>query len=522
MIKIKLLKDMSSMKQFSSGSIIVRDGDAGEEMYILLKGRVGVYKNHLGHNEILLTTLTPGNFFGEMTLFLKKSRSATVVALEDIVVLAINRMNTYKFFGAEHEAALSLIQTLCERITASITACEELKTPSAGAVYQNCFFSEVQKGYLFSITRTEESYMQRFGGNSVVMGEDTKTDKLYVIIKGSASVYTGYKKQDEAKIAELKAGNIFGGFNFPCGVCDKTVVADSDLTVISLDSSNIPRFFECETKAHLIMQILCERIELLNRTQEMLSYHKMTNVGHTGHILFPGKHKLYELPINADQEYLRLRSFTCPVCGSNFTCMVENSAKLKASSVDEDFRLHYDEIEPMYYEVIICSNCWYSALQEYFEKGMATEYLFSKRMLPYKAALIVNFDKISDVNDVFMRYYLAILCAESCFSSVKDINLAKLWLRLSWIYKDCGDEEMVSFSTDNAYKAFMKAYSVADFSPKVAQPMYIIMGVLSKRVGDAANSRRFLTQAKYSKVGTEAHKELAQELLIKYGFDTRK
>ncbi len=522
MINVRLLKDMSNMKQFNAGSVIVRDGDAGEEMYILLKGQVGVYKNHLEPNEILLTTLMPGSFFGEMTLFLKKSRTATVVALENVVVLAINRMNTYKFFGSEHEATLSLIQTLCERITASIEACEALKTPSSGAIYRDGFFSEVRKSYLFSMRRPDENYIQQFRAGTVILNEGARTDKIYVVLKGGAGVYRNYKKNGETRVAEIMPGNIFGGLNFTDGVCTETVVADSDISAISLSPANIARFFECEPQAHLIMQILCERIDLLNKSQDMLSYHKMTNVGHTGHILFPDKHKRYDLPIRTEREYLHSKTFSCPVCGNVFSSMLENTSKLHSTSIDEDFRMHYDGIEPIYHDIAVCPNCWYSALQEYFDKGMATEYLFSKRMQPYKTALTLSQGEMQDINDVFVRYYLAVLCAENCFSSDKDINLAKLWLRLSWIYRDCGDEAMETFSTENAHKAFLKAYSIADFSPKQAQPMYIIMGVLCNRVGDAANARHFLTQARYSKTGSDAHKELAQELLARYGLDIRK
>ena len=93
-MELEQLKTLSSAKIFKAGKVIIQDGDTeADSMYIVLKGRVGVYKNHGKPNETLVTTLEPGDFFGEMALFLNEPRMATVAAQEDVLTLEINRLN---------------------------------------------------------------------------------------------------------------------------------------------------------------------------------------------------------------------------------------------------------------------------------------------------------------------------------------------------------------------------------------------------------------------------------------------
>jgi len=116
-MKINLLMNMSNKKVVHEGEIIIKEGDAmGNEMYIILSGEVMVYKNYNTPDEVQLAMLSSGDFFGEMTLFLNKDRSATIIAKGTVVLLEINRMNAYQFFEKQPEATYSLIRTLCFRI----------------------------------------------------------------------------------------------------------------------------------------------------------------------------------------------------------------------------------------------------------------------------------------------------------------------------------------------------------------------------------------------------------------------
>jgi hypothetical protein len=114
---INLLKKNSSAKKFPDGYFIIREGDKmGDEMYVILEGKVNVYKNYKTENEKMLATLTPGNFFGEMTLFLHRERSATAIANGEVILLVIGRLAAYEFFETQPQLTYAVIKSLCHRL----------------------------------------------------------------------------------------------------------------------------------------------------------------------------------------------------------------------------------------------------------------------------------------------------------------------------------------------------------------------------------------------------------------------
>ena len=67
---------------YNKGDIIFRQGDAGESMYDIRWGSVGIYLDYGTEKEKKLTELGTDAFFGEMGMIDHAPRSATAVALE--------------------------------------------------------------------------------------------------------------------------------------------------------------------------------------------------------------------------------------------------------------------------------------------------------------------------------------------------------------------------------------------------------------------------------------------------------
>ncbi len=84
------LAEDASMHVFSAGEMIIREGDPGRSVYIILDGRVKVFTRDDGGNELPLATLGVGQFFGEMSLVSGKPRSSSVTALELSVLVELS------------------------------------------------------------------------------------------------------------------------------------------------------------------------------------------------------------------------------------------------------------------------------------------------------------------------------------------------------------------------------------------------------------------------------------------------
>jgi CRP/FNR family cyclic AMP-dependent transcriptional regulator len=85
-----LLKDASIIQRFSDGEVIISEGIASNNAYIVLSGKVRVTKK-LARKTLVISTLKEGDIFGEMGLITNAPRSASVSALGDVEVGFIDK-----------------------------------------------------------------------------------------------------------------------------------------------------------------------------------------------------------------------------------------------------------------------------------------------------------------------------------------------------------------------------------------------------------------------------------------------
>ena len=115
---IQKLLQLSTSKKYKKGSVIISEGSGAPYcMYIILTGGVSVYKNHNEPEEVLLTTLKPGDFFGEMSLYLKQPRTATVFATKETIAVEIDEKNVESILHEYPDFTRHIINTLCLRIS---------------------------------------------------------------------------------------------------------------------------------------------------------------------------------------------------------------------------------------------------------------------------------------------------------------------------------------------------------------------------------------------------------------------
>jgi CRP-like cAMP-binding protein/tetratricopeptide (TPR) repeat protein len=116
--EMKLLATFSSEERFRAGSLIFREGDAGDKLYIILEGRVRISKFIPGVGEEALAVLDRGDFFGEMALIDAKPRSADAKAHEsDATVLSIDRATLNEILSMDPHASLQFLNLLCRMIS---------------------------------------------------------------------------------------------------------------------------------------------------------------------------------------------------------------------------------------------------------------------------------------------------------------------------------------------------------------------------------------------------------------------
>jgi putative peptide zinc metalloprotease protein len=86
-----------------TGETIIRQGEAGEECYVLRSGRVEVLARGARGDERVLATLDAGSLFGEAALLTDGPRNATVRAIEPCTLLALRRTDLLEVLGEDRQ-----------------------------------------------------------------------------------------------------------------------------------------------------------------------------------------------------------------------------------------------------------------------------------------------------------------------------------------------------------------------------------------------------------------------------------
>ena len=114
----KLLEEIGRVavtRAFAKNAIIVSEGDETDSLYVLLSGRVKVFLSDAQGKEVTLNQLSPGEYFGEITLD-GGPRSASVMAAEDCRCAVVKRNELLSLVEKEPQFALHMVRKLASRV----------------------------------------------------------------------------------------------------------------------------------------------------------------------------------------------------------------------------------------------------------------------------------------------------------------------------------------------------------------------------------------------------------------------
>lgn len=393
MIDINVLRGLGTIRKFKKGDTIFYEGENGNEMYIVLSGKVDIYIDSFKDTPVHDTSVNPGEFFGEMCMLNNHPRSVTAQAAKNTVLLAIPQENFEDFIQKQPYLTHKIMKSLSLRV-------------------QN----------LTQEVRNLQEQVKELENGKSQQNMDTKVSQ-------------SSKDSSDSNTVQLK----------------------------------IP--------------------------------------------IFPPEHKTYDVTApESDNEYLFDKQVKCPVCKEKFSLKMFRITKLRMDNQDHDFRRRYVDFEPLWYSIWVCPNCLYSNHYfdfESFPKESAG--LLMQKTQQLKESISADFSTPRTIDQVFTSYYLALYCAD--VYSVDPLKPAKLWLQLSWLYKDVGDSEMFKIASSSALEYYYNAYynHSLDISTQDEQQLCIIIGELLLLKGDVKEAVKHFYKAINNKSGVPKLNQQAQD-----------
>jgi CRP-like cAMP-binding protein len=132
--ELQRLASKSHYCAFKFGNVIIREGEQDDRLYILISGKVNVFKSYRTKKEKCLRTLEPPAYFGEIALIDDLVRSATVVAIRDTKTLCLDRLN----LDREIERSPVIAKKLLKMLNRRLLALEKTLVNATGGVIPIC------------------------------------------------------------------------------------------------------------------------------------------------------------------------------------------------------------------------------------------------------------------------------------------------------------------------------------------------------------------------------------------------
>jgi signal transduction histidine kinase len=112
----QVLLSRASREHHATGSVICREGEHGNTLYIIQAGRVAVIKDVSSGYQVLLTYRGPGEIIGEMSLVSQQPRSASVIALEETELLSLRVDDLRTLLDAKPGVSWAILNVLNDRL----------------------------------------------------------------------------------------------------------------------------------------------------------------------------------------------------------------------------------------------------------------------------------------------------------------------------------------------------------------------------------------------------------------------
>jgi len=180
----------------------------------------------------------------------------------------------------------------------------------------------------------------------------------------------------------------------------------------------------------------------------------------------------------------------CPICQKKIDVTRTRGRQVLVKQ-DSDFCSHFQDINPYYYSIWVCSHCGYAAPDSCFEELTVAA---QDKIAKFLAArtVNVNYSGIRTRDQAVATYKLAIFFAE--LVAMPASKLADLYLKLAWLYREGENEE----EENSALTKACEQYEQALFRERLpigtlseAAVSYLI-GELARRTGQIEKSLLYL------------------------------
>ncbi|XXF79823.1 cyclic nucleotide-binding domain-containing protein [Myxococcaceae bacterium GXIMD 01537] len=123
--QLSKVAQLAQSRSYPGGAFLFREGEGGQEMFIITEGRVRISKNVPGIGEEALAILEVGQYFGEMAVIEDGPRSADAIAHTPCTVYVIDRARLDQLMFTDKDLAYVLLWTFVRTLSGRLRETNE-------------------------------------------------------------------------------------------------------------------------------------------------------------------------------------------------------------------------------------------------------------------------------------------------------------------------------------------------------------------------------------------------------------
>lgn len=227
----------------------------------------------------------------------------------------------------------------------------------------------------------------------------------------------------------------------------------------------------------------------------------------------------------AEKDIVFRKTYKCPICDSSFKSLTVKQGKARPDNTEYDLKVNYKGIEPLKYDVILCTVCGYASLERYYERVSALQrHNIIEKISQGFSTVFEDKDEYS-FDDAIVRYKFALMT--STVKQAKNSEMGLLYLKLGWLFRSYArsldssnvkkkDElyKLESSSLQSAYKNFEIARA-KEHSPICGMDEVTfdtLLAGLSVKLRKNDEARNYINAILSSRSATSRAKERARDL----------
>ena len=118
--ELSAVADLSAPRSYAAGEPVFEEGELGDSLFVIVSGEVEVFRREPSGRARVLATLSPPEFFGEMSLIDREYRSATLRARTDAELLQLTTQGLAAFREAHRDGFTFIVINIARNLSARL------------------------------------------------------------------------------------------------------------------------------------------------------------------------------------------------------------------------------------------------------------------------------------------------------------------------------------------------------------------------------------------------------------------